>query len=102
MTDLFLSVFKFRPVLFGGFFASSLLFGTSIDSTALKAAETECAQSPPAAIHWPTKAITKVNQDNYELAETQIIFADYVKKIAKTTCSEQELPRLETKAPEEG
>ena len=81
-------MFKFRPALFGSFFASSLLFCTSIDSTALKAVEKECAQSPLAAIHWPTKAVTRVNEDNYALAETQVIFADYVKKIAKNTCSD--------------
>ncbi len=42
--------------------------------------------SPP-AVKIEATEITPVTADNYALAESQVIFTDYVKKIGKATCS---------------
>ena len=44
-------------------------------------------QCPAPALTVKESPITPVDQQNYSLAETQVIFADYVRKIAKGTCS---------------
>jgi len=42
---------------------------------------------PAPALAVKERPITNVSEQNYSLAETQVIFADYVRKIAATTCS---------------
>lgn len=44
-------------------------------------------ECPAPALTVKESPITPVDQQNYSLAETQVIFADYVRKIAKGTCS---------------
>ena len=43
---------------------------------------------PPAAIEQTATAVTPVTKANYAFAETEVILADYVRKIAKGTCSD--------------
>ena len=43
---------------------------------------------PEAAIEQTATAVTPVTKDNYAFAETEVILADYVRKIAKGTCSD--------------
>ena len=45
------------------------------------------ADCPPAAVVPSTKPITPITKANYTFAETEVILADYVKKIARGTCS---------------
>jgi len=52
------------------------------DSSAL--ADGHC---PGPALSVKESPITTVDEQNYSLAETQVIFADYVRKIAAATCS---------------
>ena len=43
---------------------------------------------PQAAIEQTATAVTPVTKANYAFAETEVILADYVRKIAKGTCSD--------------
>jgi len=45
------------------------------------------SQCPAPALSVKESPITSVDEQNYSLAETQVIFADYVGKIAAATCS---------------
>ena len=45
------------------------------------------ADCPPAAVVPSTKPITPITKANYAFAETEVILADYVQKIARGTCS---------------
>ena len=43
---------------------------------------------PKAAIEQTATSVTPVTKANYAFAETEVILADYVRKIAKGTCSD--------------
>ena len=47
----------------------------------------ECASVPFGVEQPQSKKVTTVTKANYALAETQVIFAQYAKRIAKSTCS---------------
>jgi hypothetical protein len=47
----------------------------------------DCASIPLALEKPSSQKNTTVTKANYALAETQVIFSDYIKKIAKATCS---------------
>ena len=43
---------------------------------------------PAAAVEQTAKVVTPVTKSNYAAAETEVILADYVRKIARGTCSD--------------
>ncbi|WP_115120662.1 DUF1254 domain-containing protein [Synechococcus sp. UW105] len=81
----------FRPLQRSGvLFASALslgMLGASQHHAALSQPATSAAPCPKAAVVQTATAITPVNKTNYAHAETEVILAEYVRKIAKGTCS---------------
>ena len=76
---------------------ASLLFASAMGCAALtglngRADTVRLASSgqscPQAAIEQTATAVTPVTKVNYAFAETEVILADYVRKIAKGTCSD--------------
>ena len=76
---------------------ASLLFASAMGCAALtglngRADTFRLASSgqscPQAAIEQTATAVTPVTKANYAFAETEVILADYVRKIAKGTCSD--------------
>ena len=65
------------------FAARSALCLLMLSFSHMAAADNHC---PEPALSVKEGPVTTVNEENYSLAETQIIFADYVKKIAAATC----------------
>ncbi len=66
------------------FYAMLALGGALMAAQQTALADDHC---PTPALSVKEKPITSVDEQNYSLAETQVIFADYVRKIAAATCS---------------
>ena len=64
--------------------AMLVLWGALMTAQQTVLADDHC---PAPALSVKEGPITSVNEQNYSLAETQVIFADYVRKIAAATCS---------------
>lgn len=67
--------------------ALSLGMGTALHSGAALAQSAGQANCPKPGVVEAATAVTPVTKANYAQAETEVILADYVQKIAKGTCS---------------
>lgn len=62
--------------------------GLLISASSMAMAQASGAECPEAAVVETATSVTPVTKANYASAETEVILADYVRKIAKGTCSD--------------